>query len=196
MGGVLLIAGLLFLFLEICLRNITIPDSGITGIFYNQFIIYAIAYSIPFLVGYSVRYLVKERVRLMTLIVLLVLIISAVVYYLSNGLPFEITPLYKYPPHAYYIIYGCCISALLYCLRFLRPVQNAVEKMKMPVFIGQNTIWIYFWHIPWLLVVGIFVHQWVISFVLVYILSVTTYILQYRIVAKVNKQFFNKYFVG
>lgn len=171
-------------------------DNGFVGVLYNQYFIYAMAYSIPFLIGYSLKTLPRERVRLTILIAIAVLVIGAIIYYLLNGLPFVITPTYKYPPHAYYIIYGCCISVLLYCIRFVEPVKNAVNKMQWAIFVGQNTIWIYFWHILFLLLVGRIIHYWLLKYVVVYALSVLAFLLQYKIVKKLNYKFLNKYFVG
>lgn len=195
-GKYMMISIILFIFLELLVSFVHLSDNGFIGILYNQYFIYAMAYSIPFLIGYSLKALTRERVKLVVLIAIVVLVIGAIIYYLLNGLPFVITPTYKYPPHAYYIIYGCCISVLLYCIRFVEPVKNVVNKMQWAIFVGQNTIWIYFWHILFLLLVGRIIHYWLLKYVVVYALSVLAFLLQYKIVKKLNYKFLNKYFIG
>ena len=51
----------------------------------------------------------------------------------------------KYPPHAYYLIYGIVCSTLAYCLA----KSSLCFKKRVPIltFLGQNTCWIYLWHI-------------------------------------------------
>lgn len=127
---------ILFVSLELLVSFLSIPDEGFAGILYNQYFIYAIAYSIPFLIGLSLKNLEERHVKLTYLLAITVLIISVTVYYVQNGLPFIITPIYKYPPHAYYLIYGGCISVLLYCLRYIKPILDSVNRMKLPIFIG------------------------------------------------------------
>lgn len=195
-GKYLIISLLLFVFLEFSVLFVHFSDNGFVGVLYNQYFIYAMAYSIPFLIGYSLKTLRRERVRLTILIAIAVLVIGAIIYYLFNGLPFVITPTFKYPPHAYYIIYGCCISVLLYCIRYVEPVQKIVNKMKWAIFVGQNTIWIYFWHILFLLIVDRITSYWLLKYIVVYTLSVFAFLLQYKIVKKLNYKFLNKYFIG
>ena len=195
-GKYLIISIILFVFLEFFVLFVHFSDNGFVGVLYNQYFIYAMAYSIPFLIGYSLKTLPRERVRLTILIAIAVLVIGTIIYYLFNGLPFVITPTFKYPPHAYYIIYGCCISVLLYCIRYVEPVQKIVNKMKWAIFVGQNTIWIYFWHILFLLIVGRITSYWLLKYIVVYTLSVFAFLLQYKIVKKLNYKFLNKYFIG
>lgn len=187
---------ILFVSLELLVTYVNINNEGFVAIFYSQCIIYAIAYSIPFLIGLSLKNLEEKHVKHASSLALIILIVSVIVYYVQNGLPFTLTPTYKYPPHAYYLIYGGCICTLLYCLRFIKPVHNCVNRMRLPIFIGQNTIWIYFWHILFLLFVGRITNLWVAKFILVYTFSIIAYYIQFSIVKRTKNEFLNKFFIG
>ena len=90
------------------------------------------------------------------------------------------------------------MCALLYCLRFINPIHYCVNKMKLPIFIGQNTIWIYFWHILFLLLVGKITNFWIIKYIVVFSFSIFAYYIQFTIVKRIMKKndFINKYFIG
>lgn len=104
----------LFVCLEFLVSIINIPDEGFVGILYNQYFIYAIAYSILFLIGFSLKNLDKKHVRLASLLATAVLAIGAIVYYEQNGLPFAITPIYKYPPPCLLsYIWRLCVCAVI-----------------------------------------------------------------------------------
>ena len=112
--AIYIITLILFVSLELLVSFIDIPEEGLVGIFYNQYIIYAIAYLIPFLEGLSLKRLDEKHVKLASLLAIVALIISAIVYYEQNGLPFAITPIYKYPPPCLLsYIWRLCVRAVI-----------------------------------------------------------------------------------
>lgn len=55
--------------------------------------------------------------------------------------------------------------------------------------LGQNTIWIYLWHMPFVLIANRISVFWTIRYIFVYGLAVVMFILQRSIVNKDNSDF-------
>ena len=106
----------------------------------------------------------------------------------------------KYPPQLYFLIWGMLISAVLW---FSRKWWTPVLDNKLFTFIGQNTIWIYLWHIPFVNIVvkGPF-DAWhpLWKYIFVYVAALCIYALQYKLVGLVRKRWpesrITKYFIG
>lgn len=194
---------IVFLLLFLCLFGLLelfvlfIPGLStftICGILYEQYFIYMLAYSLIFLLGLRLREIRGGDLIKVRIISLISFVLLMTLYIILNGLPIVFTPLYKYPPHAFYVAYGLAVCAFLWSFR--DKLTWYCSKWTITSFIGQNTIWIYFWHILWLLIVPYFVNNWFVAYLCVFTLSVISYYFQYGIVRKINKSFFSKYFVG
>lgn len=162
--------------------------------FIDDWLLNIIGYSAPFLMGLALRNANKTEKTLYTLSLFVVLCATLSFYIVSKGFPIRLSPEYKYPPQSYYLIYGLFASCLLWSLK------DIITKMpctKVFVFIGQNTIWIYLYHIPSLLIVGHVSNNWIVKFLLVLLVSVSCTFFQYKISQKYKNRFgVCKYLVG
>lgn len=158
---------------------------------YINIIQYTCAYSLLFYLGLKVRYLDYKKLRAVLLFVVLCSIILLGVYYANHGFPLKLTPTYKEPPHSYYLVYGVLVSLLLWYFKPFKKINNSFF-----VTIGQNTIWIYLWHMPFVLASTLFDVHWSVKFIFVYSLSVAIFLVQKKVVNSIDNSFLNKYFLG
>ena len=154
---------------------------------------YGIAYSIPFMLGVRCRNAEKMEQYKLLVFVIVVFVVSLVYYTFSYGLPIRITPNFKTPPHSYYIIYGCFVSVILW------QMKTKISKWltnKYFILLGQNTIWIYLWHMPFALVSNRLSDSWVVRYIFVYGTAILIFMIQRSIVNKINSDFARKYLLG
>ena len=153
------------------------------GWFVNDYLLYILGYSTLFLLGIRMKNATLPTQLLFT--GLLAAAFACMAVDIGGG---EKTWLqmqsFKYPPRLYYLLWGGAVSSLLWTtqrwwgrLLDLRPVK----------FIGQNTIWIYLWHIPLLsspvLLPG---ESWGWRYASVYGMAVLIFSLQYFIVRRIE----------
>lgn len=156
------------------------------------------------LMGYSVPYSIAIKVKEhndsipVLLSTILMFLIAAVAIYAMQGNPPHIYP-YKYPPRSVYLLYGVNIAVWLYWF------MNKIEKQGWLSFsrialgggkIGQNTIWIYFWHIPFVNFVNEYIGIWEIRYIVILCLSISCFAIQYILVNDFNNPFLKRYLVG
>lgn len=154
---------------------------------------YGIAYSIPFMLGVRCRNAEKMEQYKLLVFVIVVFVVSLVYYTFSYGLPIRITPNFKTPPHSYYIVYGCFVSVVLW------QMKTKISKWltnKYFILLGQNTIWIYLWHMPFALVSNRLSDSWVVRYIFVYGTAILIFMIQRSIVNKINSDFARKYLLG
>lgn len=97
---------------------------------------------------------------------------------------------YKYPPQLIYMVYGCVMSLLLWYFRRTLNLQARYERVgriergfiNILVFIGQNTLWIYLWHILFVLTANHFIGSWPVRYVFVLVMSILLMTIQYSLV--------------
>lgn len=162
--------------------------------FILDWIVNIIAYSILFILGIRLRYSSYKQKKFYLITLTIVAVLSLFLYLLTKGLPIRITPTYKYPPQSYYLVYGLFVSCGLWCTRkyWMKFLDN-----KLFLFIGQNTIWIYLYHIPLLLATIHMPGGWLIRYVIVYPVAVLITYLQNVFVKKnMAKCSFLKYLIG
>lgn len=154
---------------------------------------YGIAYSIPFMLGVRCRNAEKKEQHKLLAFVIVVFTVSLVYYVFSYGLPIRITPNFKTPPHSYYIVYGCFVSVVLW------QMKTKISKWltnKYFILLGQNTIWIYLWHMPLALVSNRISDSWTIRYIFVYGCAIFIFVIQRSFVNKINSDFARKYLLG
>jgi peptidoglycan/LPS O-acetylase OafA/YrhL len=102
----------------------------------------------------------------LSLINLLLFIVIGVGLFLVNDHYIFLEEL-KNPPSIYYFSYSLFISSILWI--YSRKIENTLGKLKLKssiLFIAQNSLWIYFWHIP---IINIFLKLPDVNFVLEYL---------------------------
>lgn len=119
-----------------------------------------------------------------------IFILCFVWYLYKKGLPINLDT-YKYPPQAYYMIYGCFVSLILWFFKI--PITKLFNN-KYFIYIGQNCDWIYLWHAFFVFYVTYVVKQWYLQYVIIYSLALIICVLQKKIVAKSKVGFVKKYY--
>lgn len=137
----------------------TCPMNSVLHFVLDEYVIYLIGYGAVFLCGLELaqRQIKKSKVLFVLLWVMLVCLIVTMV--IREGLPICFSD-YKYPPRFYFLAYGIIVSALLW---LPREYYSKLNNSSLLQFMGQNSMWIYLWHIFVLYIVSIFPFPWFIK---------------------------------
>lgn len=109
-------------------------------------VLYLVPYACVFALGIRLEKIRKNRIlpiALTSLTLCLILVAS----YVSTGQSIDLQD-YKYPPQLYYLSYALFVSLVLY--QVADPLLALCDRAKIKplvIFIGQNSMWIYLWHI-------------------------------------------------
>jgi fucose 4-O-acetylase-like acetyltransferase len=175
----IVIAYLLYeLLLAYCLP---FPDSALFLIFKNIFL-YLIPYAIVFSIGVRLPDLKKNELTALILISFSIFM-SWVAWYWITMDKFVSTQQYKYPPQCYYLSYALFFSFVMYGVSGKIIEQFNKINLLLPIiyFIGQNSIWIYLWHIPLLRMIKL---PFYLRYPLVFFAATSIAFLQVKIVKK------------
>lgn len=191
---------ILFLFSLYVLQEVlcfVIPKisfNSVLSFIINEYILYLIGYSLLFVLGIKLRTYQNKRytTAIIVFILLLLLIVNAIVYIRIYGTPIYINE-FKYPPHAFFLIYGASISVILW---LIKPLYKCVSNNVFFLFLGRNSIWIYLWHIPFVLIANEYVDSWILRYVFVLVACITIYRIQYSLVNKSKLSRFSQYLIG
>ncbi len=150
-----------------------------------------------FLVGYAPAYMAGLRMRYASrieqVIYAAVFTLATLACFLRPGVVFDLEAC-KWPPQVPFMLYGMAVSCLLW---LCRPFPNALAKVRPAVFIGQNTIWIYLWHVMALVFVFRITDKWPVQYCLVFGASVIIFLIQFKIVNnKAKTSFAHRYLIG
>ena len=169
------------------------------NILIKDWLLYVFGYSAVFLLGLRAKRLSMSSLAAVSAL-LVVLMAGAAVYMKYEYGTVMLLQANKYPPQLYYLLWGMCISCLLWLTSGLwrRVLDNSLFT-----FIGRNTIWIYLWHIPLInIAVGGPLDHWHLGlkYAFVYLGALCLYGVQYYLVQRANVRWknngFTKYFVG
>ena len=187
-----------FVFLSLLLNQIAFQlissmnddliKNGLTDI-----LIYGIAYLIPFALGVRLKQAKKNTLCLYFTLILLLFVLLGFNSYEAGNNPIGVSSGYKFPPRPYFIVYGSLVSILLWTTR---QWWSHIANNRFTAFVGQNTIWIYLWHMPFALIATVFMDNWIIKYVFVYGLALSLFWAQYRIVSIFNNRWVKKYLLG
>ena len=169
------------------------------GWFIKDWVLYIFGYSSVFMWGLRARKASVPASCAALVILASVLFVCGYGMYSEHGTVMKLQAT-KYPPQLYFLVWGMLISGILW---FTRKWWTRVLDNRLFTFIGQNTIWIYLWHIPFVNIVvkGPF-DAWhpLWKYIFVYIAALLIYALQYKLVGMACKRWPNnvitKYFVG
>ena len=117
-------------------------------IIFENIILYLMPYAVIFAIGLRLNSINRKLLVYMAISCLSAFGIIALSFYLNSGL-FIQTQNFKYPPSIYYLSYAVGISIVLWLAS--EYIVNFINNLKLttPVlFIAQNSMWIYLWHIP------------------------------------------------
>lgn len=109
----------------------------------NDWLLYVLGYGSVFFLGLGMRKC-KTVPGIAIILVILVAFIPMAVGVAGERGSWLNMQAFKYPPGVYFILWGALMSCVLWVSRSLwRPIT----RVKPLIFIGQNTIWMYLWHI-------------------------------------------------
>ena len=167
------------------------------GFAVNDWLLYAVGYSIPFLAGVRLRHADRSRRLLLCGVFVAAMICAAFVMTDLKGTWLSMQP-WKYPPRLYFLLWGTTVSAVLWSLR---RYWTGLLSCRLVLFVGQNTIWLYLWHIPFAKQIEASMAGcwWGFRLLTVYAISLVLCSIQYRIVdalAKRTGSGFLKYLKG
>lgn len=154
---------------------------------------YGLAYSIPFLLGLKIRGLSKKPELTLVASVCVISIALFYLYSINHIFPQGISSEYKYPPQLYYIAYGGASCLIIWTLRNL---WQKLSTVKFFIWIGQNTIWIYLWHMPFALFATVFIKNWIFAYCFVYSFAIGCFGVQYFLVKKYIHKDMNRFLIG
>lgn len=100
---------------------------------------------------------------------------------------------HKYPPTDLFLFYGILMSVVSVCLVELLTKKFRIQDVVL--FFGQNTIWIYLYHIPLIQFTGFMGLHWLTRYIVVYLIAAAVVFLQNLIVLRFNTPFL-KYLKG
>jgi len=153
-----------FLFWEIT-RYLTMPmmNGGLKTV--SLITHYIIPYGLVFAVGLRVSNFNNRQLNRFSLISLGALILIGLGLFLIYG-KFMPTQKFKYPPSFYYFSYSFLVTFFLLAhSSYLERTFERLGLIKLVLFIAQNTIWIYLWHIPLVKIVNLnFILKYLVVF--------------------------------
>ena len=112
-------------------------------IFVQEYVIYAVQYSIVAIMG--LRFAKNKKSGIVLGIISFLILLNGII---TTG-AFEPSA-FKYPPHIYYISYGLLCSAILYCVMNYLQKYLTINKKKMIAWLSIHSFSIYIYHIYYL----------------------------------------------
>ncbi len=192
----------IYVFYEILLQIFT-KINLINNLFFSSliknYVFYTISYGCLFGLGIALPTMKRKSILVVAGVFLTSFLIVAVYLYNRQGV-IPLTQSFKYPPKFYYLSYGIFMSMLAFsvvdilCTKYnLNNQENPI--IKIIVFISTSTLWIYLWHILFLYFKQLLLQikpsitpNYIISFLIITILSITaTYIQKRSIYTVINK---------
>jgi len=154
----------------------------------KSIIFYIVPYSIIFAFGNRIFKLDTKKIVYIIYLLFLIFLSIGFFIYINEG-HFVPTQRFKYPPSIYYSSYALAITLLLwiYSDNIWKKVEGTIFCKKIILFIAQNSLWIYLWHIPFVKIFNFIEINYIIKYVLIIIISSTIVFLQVYIVKNQKK---------
>lgn len=166
---------------------------GMGFLFIREFIYYGVGYGLIFFLGLRYNHFSKNlKILVFAIAVLGYVGLQFIEWHHSVGGVISIQS-FKYPPRALFLLYGTAMSFSVVAIAKL--LVHQVHIPKWILFIGQNTIWIYLYHIPMIQLTEIMHLPWFVNYLAVYIVSVFIVYGQNLIVCKYSIPY-SAYFIG
>ncbi len=167
---------------------------GISSIIYDQYLLYVVGY-LPFAMGGArLKNMQSNKAnRLLVVFLFLFVGVMSIIHYHDKQFWYSIEG--KYPPCIQFQLYGLLISTFFWGNK---NIFGKLLNFRILTFIGSNTMWIYWWHVPIVLTLNsiITTEFWPVSFILTTVISVSLYFIQYKLVNRSESHFLKKYLIG
>ena len=182
---------LFFAVFDICTNSclIDFPSFEFINQHIWQYLLYMLIICIPYTMIYAIGFRIgrfsNKELCLYSIVFLTIFALMCFYKYQETG-EFVRSDVDKYPPHMYYVSFTVGVSMILWRIR--KPIEALVNKiplmMSCVLFIGQNTIWIYLWHVL-ILTMTKGIHNEPLRFVMVFVAAIIIYLVQYSLVKKI-----------
>lgn len=137
-----------YLAYEIVLFSTKVFVDSALGTTFENIVLYIIPYAIFFALGIRLTRISQKIMLAIFIFALVVFCTTGLILWKTSG-QFVLTQTCKYPPSIYYLSYALTISIILWMAadKIIELIKQ-LNIFKPVMFIAQNTIWIYLWHIP------------------------------------------------
>lgn len=152
--------------------------------------LYIFGYLPLFMLGLRARQCSEKSENKLIILVGSISLLAVYLYFQQEGLPIQLAN-FKYPPRAYYIVYGSIMSLLLWRLK--NPINRLLNN-KYVIYIGQNSDWIYLWHAFFVFYITYAIKLWPLQYIIIYSLALLCCLLQKSLVKKCKSEFIKKYY--
>ena len=150
--------------------------------FFQNTILCVVPYAVLFALGLRIPQLNIRQMIIFMLLAFTAFAVAGSILWNASG-AFVPTQEFKYPPSIYYLSYALGVSLLLWMVSDNILVLVKQLNIYNPImFIAQNTIWIYLWHIPLIEAINL---EFYIKYPIVFALASGIAFLQIYIVKKV-----------
>lgn len=159
----------------------SLPLSPIRTVFENT-VLYVIPYAIIFSIGLRLTQLTKQHIIIFMIVTFSTCVAVGAALWNASG-TLVLTQEFKYPPSIYYLSYALAVCLFLWLIS--DRLVTAVKQLGIYeplMFIAQNTIWIYLWHIPLIEIINL---EFYIKYPIVFALASCIAFMQIYLVKKV-----------
>jgi fucose 4-O-acetylase-like acetyltransferase len=163
-------------------------------IIFESVVLYLVPYSVIFAIGLRLNNIGRKLSTYIALSMISIFSAMGILFYLNSGI-FAKTQLFKYPPSLYYLSYALGISIFLWLnSEFIVDVINRLKITNLILFIAQNSMWIYLWHIPLINIIKIpFYFRYPLVFLLAFLITLgQVYLIKNLILPNVENSDFKK----
>lgn len=136
----------IYLLYEILCR-VKIPNLKISSVFENLVLV-SVGYLLLFCYGTIFESLKIKKIKIVSIICLGTLCFE---FLINKGLNLQY---YKYPPRGVYFYYAILMFNIIFYLKEYLSKEK-LEEIKIIGFVGKSTMWIYLWHIPFVLFIAL-----------------------------------------
>lgn len=143
-----LILGAIYIGYELALFVTKPYLSSIEGKIFECVVLYIIPYAIVFALGLRLPELSRNQVLRLILGTFVIFAAMGTILFAMSG-KVTATQAFKYPPTIYYLSYALSVSSTLWLASDTILFKIKQIRLSLPIlFIAQNSIWVYLWHIP------------------------------------------------
>jgi len=139
----------IFVIYEVARFGVSAYLPGPAGQLVSLSALYLVPYSLVFALGLLIPEAKQRTNMLLALFFGTVFVTMLLALRQANG-GYVPTQVYKYPPSLYYFSYAIAISIALWFVS--NPLWRLINRSKVAsavvLFVAQNSLWIYLWHIP------------------------------------------------
>lgn len=175
------VLGFFYVLYELAVYFSKPPLTSALGVAIENTVLYLVPYAVLFAIGLRVQKLTRRQLLCLAGGSSAVFCLKGISLYHAYG-KFIPTQVFKYPPTVYYLSYALTVSLILWCLSpVISKVLTKTRLLGPVMFVAQNSIWVYLWHILLIQVVKL---EYAYKFPVVFALASCVVFFQVQILRK------------